>query len=127
MTGAGLSGIRAAFSAIVREDAGVRGLMRGWLPAYMRIGPLFLGNYASPPAPPTTTLSRARTQTLASTTTLAYTYYQFLCVRRFYCACSNAKHCAEGLMRESICAPRVGLPVLIEQSRVRLFGLDYLQ
>ena len=34
-----------ALGAIVRENSTdhARGLMRGWLPAYFRIGPLFLG------------------------------------------------------------------------------------
>ena len=63
VAGSEVGGIRAVLSAVVRdESSGMRGLMRGWLPAYLRIGPLFLG-----------------------------------------------------------------LPILIEQSRVRLFDLDYLQ
>ena len=43
MEDGGQGSIRAALLAVVNEEAGVRGLMRGWVPAYLRIGPLFLG------------------------------------------------------------------------------------
>lgn len=37
------NGIASALSAVLKEPTGARGLLRGWLPAYLRIGPLFLG------------------------------------------------------------------------------------
>lgn len=47
MAGTGGDSIRAVVSGVVQESHGVRGLMRGWLPAYTRIGPLFLGVQAT--------------------------------------------------------------------------------
>lgn len=47
VAGSEVSGIRAVLSAVVQnESSGVLGLMRGWLPSYLRIGPLFLGRCA---------------------------------------------------------------------------------
>ena len=43
MEDGGHGGMCEALLTVLHEDAGVRGLMRGWVPAYLRIGPLFLG------------------------------------------------------------------------------------
>lgn len=63
--------------------------MRGWVPAYLRIGPLFLGTRTG------------RT-----------------CVY---------KQDSSYLSQLCVWAAVAGLPVLIEQSRARLFGLDFLE
>ena len=108
MAGADGGSIRAVLSGVVQESSGVRGLMRGWLPAYTRIGPLFLGVQA--------TLSSVPLRTPVQN------HSARLMMHHLSLVCS-----LDSLNILLYAALLVGLPVLIEQSRVRLFGLEFLK